>query len=308
LRIFSRLALCSVLFALAILSIPSIASAVSPYSIELIPARWNRSTIPVEIDTDNQTLHNLAQQALNTWNAALEWFHATYDPNSGYYKLQVAKNGLVTIAFGTVYDYINNSPAPLPCSDCSGVANSEYERGIMTRVKITVSTSSFLGSRAFSEAGILGVIMHELGHALGLGHTQITDDLMYKSADSYATPSYSVYPSTLDLFGIITLAKSSRIPTRVALPDTIPYTLFPMKRQLIVTVPDNVPVVIDGATYPAGAVQVSLLVGVHNITLPKMVNIGQGTRRQPNRDLHHTILACDQRLLQQDATHVLVQF
>jgi hypothetical protein len=148
----------------------------------------------------------------------------------------------------------------------------------MKRVEITVSTSSFVRSRAFSEAGILGVLMHELGHALGLGHTQITDDLMYKSADSNATPSYSVYPSTLDLFGVITLAKGSRIPTRVALPDAIPYRLLPMKRQLIVTVPDNVAVKIDGVIYPAGAVQVSLVVGSHNITLPDVVNVDQGTR------------------------------
>jgi hypothetical protein len=270
--------LCGALLLIVIISYSSEASAVSSYSIELIPARWNRFTIPVEIDTGNQTLHNLALQALDTWNAAQDWFHDTYDPKGSFYKFQVDRNGLVTIGFGTVYDYVNNSPTPIPCSDCSGIANSEYERGIMKRVEITVSTSSFLGGRAFSEAGILAVIMHELGHALGLGHTSVTDDLMYKSADSYATPSYSVYPSTLDLFGVITLAKGSRIPTGVTLPDAVPYMLFPVKRQLIVTVPDDVAVVIDGATYPAGAVQVSLLVGLHNITLPDVVSVDQGTR------------------------------
>jgi hypothetical protein len=141
-----------------------------------------------------------------------------------------------------------------------------------------VSTSSSLGGRAFSEAGILAVTMHELGHALGLGHTSATDDLMYKSADAYATPSYSVYPSTLDLFGVVTLAKGSRIPTRVTLPDAVPYLLFPVKRQLVVSVPDGVSVEIDGTTYPAGTVQVSLGVGLHSITLPGVVNVNEGTR------------------------------
>jgi hypothetical protein len=270
--------LCSALLLIVIVSFSPETGAVSDYSIELIPARWNRNTIPVEIDTGNQTLHNLALQALDTWNAAQEWFHTTYDPKGNFYKFQVDKNGLVTIDFGTVYDYVNNSPAPLPCSDCSGVANSEFERGVMKRVEITVSTSSFLGGRAFSEAGILAVIMHELGHALGLGHTSVADDLMYKSADTFATPSYSVYPSTLDLFGVITLAKGSRIPTRVPLPDAVPYMLFPVKRQLEVNVPDDVSVVIDGTTYPAGTVQLSLDVGLHNITLPAVVRVNEGTR------------------------------
>jgi hypothetical protein len=278
LRLISRTVLCSVLFIIVILSLPSRASAVDSYSIELIPARWNRFTLPVEIDTGNQTLHDLALQALDTWNAAQEWFHTTYDPKGSFYKFQVDRNALVTIGFGTVYDYVNNSPTPLPCSDCSGIANSEYERGIMKRVQITVSTSSSLGGRAFSEAGILAVTMHELGHALGLGHTSVTDDLMYKSADAYATPSYSVYPSTLDLFGVFTLAKGSRIPTRVALPDAVPYMLFPVKRQLMVSVPDDVSVAIDGATYPAGMIQVSLVVGLHNITLPAVVKVNERTR------------------------------
>jgi hypothetical protein len=96
-------------------------------------------------------------QALDTWNAAQEWFHSAYDPKGNFYRFQVDQNGLVTIGFGTVYEYVNNSPTPLPCSDCSGIANSEYERGIMKRVQITVSTSSSLGGRAFSEAGMIQV-------------------------------------------------------------------------------------------------------------------------------------------------------
>jgi hypothetical protein len=273
-----RAALCGVLFVIVVFSLASEASAFSYYSIELIPARWNRTTIPVEIDTENQTLHNLASQALDTWNAAQEWFHTAYDPNGKLYKFQVDRNGLVTIGFGTVYEYVNNSPVPLPCSDCSGIADSEYDRGVMKRVEITVSTSSFLGGHAFSEAGVLGVLMHELGHALGLGHTPVTDDLMYKSADTFATPSYSVYPSTLDLFGVASLARVSSTSTRVALPKAIPYMLFPVKRQLMVNVPEDVSVAIDGATYPAGTVQVSLDVGFHTITLPVMVQVNQGTR------------------------------
>jgi hypothetical protein len=252
--------------------------AVSYYSIELIPARWSHTEISVQINTKNQTLHNLVLQALNTWNAAQDWFHTAYDPKGSFYTLEESDNAVIIVGFGTIYEYVGNSAVRLPCFDCSGIAYSDYSRGVMKRVEITVSTSSFLGGHAYSEAGIMGVIMHELGHALGLGHTSVTDDLMYKSADTFSTPSYSVYPSTLDVYGVVTLANGPSTPTRASLPDTIPYRIFPMKKQLVVNVPDRVFVTIDGVAYPAGAVQATLPVGRHTIDLPTMVEVSEGTR------------------------------
>jgi hypothetical protein len=260
------------------LSISSDVRARDSYTIELIPARWNRATIPVRIDTDNETLHSLVLQALEIWNTAQDWFRTTYASNSRLYSLEEGKNAVVVVGFGTVYEYVGNSLTSLPCYDCSGIAHSDYSGGVMKRVEITVSTVSFLGGHAYSEAGILGVIMHELGHALGLGHTSVNDDLMYKSADTFSTPSYSVYPSTLDLYGVAALANELNTPTQATLPGNIPYLLFPVRRELIVSVPSQVSVSIDGITYPLGAVETTLPVGRHTIEVSSTVRVNQGTR------------------------------
>jgi hypothetical protein len=270
--------LCGAVLLIVIISIFPGVSAPSYYSIELIPARWNRATIPVRIDTENQTLHNLVLQALDTWNAAQDWFHTAYSPKGSLYRFEESKNAVVIVGFGTIYEYADNSPIRIPCFDCSGIAYSDYSGGVMKRVEITVSTRSFLEGHAYSEAGILGVTMHELGHALGLRHTSVADDLMYKSVDTFSTPSYSVYPSTLDLYGVATVANGPSTPTQAALPDTIPYKMFPVKRQLVVNVPDQVSVTIDGIAYPAGIVQITLPVGLHTIELPTMVQVSQGSR------------------------------
>jgi len=45
------------------------------------------------------------------------------------------------------------------------------------------------------------VIAHELGHALGLGHTETLGDLMYPNYNVEAV-NYPLYPSTLDVYGV----------------------------------------------------------------------------------------------------------
>jgi hypothetical protein len=68
------------------------------------------------------------------------------------------------------------------------------------------------------------VIMHELGHALGLDHATGKDDLMYTGVDQLP-PSYSL-PSTLDLYALWLLA-SGTDQRVVSLPISIPYALPP---------------------------------------------------------------------------------
>ncbi|MFC2034019.1 matrixin family metalloprotease [Chloroflexota bacterium] len=70
--------------------------------------------------------------------------------------------------------------------------------GYFDSVKINLKVGSDVGLEDFRN-----VMRHELGHALGLGHTQVPGDLMYP----YYNPNvnYEVLPSALDIDALINL-------------------------------------------------------------------------------------------------------
>jgi hypothetical protein len=248
------------------------------YTIELEGYRWLRSQIPIEIDTTNQTLYNSAIDAVGIWNKAMNWMRDAYDPQGSLYQFTITPSGLVTIHFGIPYQYqqTSYSKVSFPCYQCTGITyyyNNGYE---MTHVDITINDSSYLANSAFGvRVTILQALNHELGHALGLGHTALTQDLMNQYFDIGKATGVTVYPTTLDLYGIQVLADGV-VKDSVTLPSNIPYQVFPMKRQVSVKVPAGVSVKIDGNSYSSGALQ--LTVGQHTIESPAIVQIDEGTR------------------------------
>ena len=71
---------------------------------------------------------------------------------------------------------------------------------------------------------LISIVLHELGHALGLGHTSFSeyngiDELMYP----VGTSTTLVYPSTLDFYAIYQLVIKGYEGDSVSLPDWLPY-------------------------------------------------------------------------------------
>ncbi len=72
------------------------------------------------------------------------------------------------------------------------------------------------------------IILHELGHALGLGHAPMQQDAMYTAVDSFPQ-SYGL-PSTLNLYALHQLSQAADMAglgRSICLPSDIPYGLPP---------------------------------------------------------------------------------
>ena len=195
------------------LSTYPVSASQSTFVIPLEGGRWRRYSISVYVPRAPSRAHNATLRAMSDWNAAQAWFASTYYPGSPYYVLLKGDNSSsaqVQLLDTHSTDYTTLKIVP------------RFQKDNATIVSVVVHVGTIADQVLFHE-----VVMHELGHVLGLGHVKCCyqEDLMYPIANAYAARQY--FPSTLDLYALHVLAIERTIPLSVMLPMHIQYLTVP---------------------------------------------------------------------------------
>jgi hypothetical protein len=216
------------------------------YSVQLQGWVWNHTTLQVlVISSANESWWdpnylNATLRAIGQWNDGVSAFARNYSDFSYLSNLKIEE----TVASKNMsgFDvYVNWTQFPLSnTSNEVGLSTLYPSRdGIINYSTVSLSTHTIHGE-ALSEGDMQNIALHELGHSLGLGHSNYTGDLMY-STYSMSSPAESI--STLDAYGVATLFAwelnpSSFYPVQdwlvtssAVLPQNIPYQDLPVSQQ-----------------------------------------------------------------------------
>jgi hypothetical protein len=200
----------------------------TPVYVELKDYRWNRFPLKVLVNMDQWSVPSYAsavREALDSWMRSVWNFSNSFDetslPAMGYLLYLTGVNA--TQNYDVVVSFTaDNIP---PDSNTVGVTEGRWDllrHEPIPPINITVTT--FSGTA--SDLSVKNVVMHEFGHALGLGHASVPQtsngpELMYH----VSTREQTVYPSTLDLYGLAELYRGGFAST-VYLPADIPYIML----------------------------------------------------------------------------------
>jgi predicted Zn-dependent protease len=192
---------------LTVLILP-IAPAASEYNYpKILDHPWDHSPITVYIDNKSvpphysPTYYTQVQKALEYWaeggNGKLE-----YTP-----VFEIVDSEKADIRIRWVENLQKDQGAP---SGAAGAAIPFIFNGRFVRVDITLGVGDYQWMKwiPYSDTAMLAIAKHELGHALGLNHSNDKRDIMYPSNEqiNYTNPILSKYGSILLLAAYAVLA------------------------------------------------------------------------------------------------------
>jgi len=165
------------------------------------------------------------REALDNWAKSIWNYTQTYGDNS--LPLLTYLLYLSNINATTMYDvHLTFVPDTIPPgTNVVGLTNYDWNASTfepIPPINITVTTFSHNATGLY----VKNVVMHEFGHALGLGHasqvnTSDGPELMYIGSSK----KQPIYPSTLDIYGLTRLY-AGEYDHIIQLPQDIPYIML----------------------------------------------------------------------------------
>jgi predicted Zn-dependent protease len=214
------------------------------YSLQLQGYVWSHSTLnALVVPADNESwwepsFLNTALRAIGQWNEAIATFASNYSDYSYLSSLRIEPTVSNTSQPG--YDiYVSWHESPFSnTTDEVGLSqiSADYQN-IITNCTVNLAAHTNHGD-TLNEGDMQNIALHELGHSLGLGHSNSTGDLMY-ALYTMGSPAEEV--STLDAYGVATIfAWETSTPisypivsvvNHVILPTGIPYQFLPVSQK-----------------------------------------------------------------------------
>jgi len=215
-----------------------ISEAQTQPSINLQGLTWKHSniTVLVILESDEpwwkQSYLNSTLRAINMWNNAILNF-SSYGSQFSYLS-QIRMAYSISQTLETGFDIYITWQEEYAGTNTLGTSQAVYELPC-TIINNTISLGARIKGYVLNEIDMQNVAIHELGHALGLGHSDYSDDIMYPEY----TPRGSVQAlSTLDVYGIsIVFSWLSHYPyqpnkcpskSSITLPQNIQYEYLPI--------------------------------------------------------------------------------
>ena len=214
------------------------------YSLHLQGFVWSHSKLNALVVTaDNESwwdpaFLNTALRAIGKWNEAIATFAANYSDFS--YLSSVRIQPTVSNSTQSGYDiYVSWHESPFSnTTDEVGLSQiSANYQNIITNCTVKLAAHTRHGD-TLNEGDRQNIALHELGHSLGLGHSNYTGDLMY-ALYTMGSPGEDI--STLDVYGVATVfALETNTPifypvnslvNHVILPANITYQFLPVSQQ-----------------------------------------------------------------------------
>jgi hypothetical protein len=200
----------------------------SSSSIELEEFRWTRFPLRVLVDMNQWSVPGYAvavREALDDWMISIwnytQTFNDTSLPAMSY--VFYVSNINATQDYDVLVTFTQDRMPP--GSSIVGLTTYDYEpatREPIPPITINVTTNFATASSLF----VKDVVMHEFGHALGLGHASSPSTLNGPELMYYTSSEKEVvYPSTLDVYGLAELYRGV-FSQSVQLPSDVPYVML----------------------------------------------------------------------------------